>query len=29
VDVPSSWWIKVTTTTATINPSTVIINNAN
>jgi hypothetical protein len=29
VDVPSGWWIKVTTTTATINPSTVIINNAN
>ena len=29
VDVPSGWWIKVTTATATINPSTVIINNAN
>ena len=29
VNVPSGWWIKVTTTTATINASTVIINNAN
>ena len=28
VNVPSGWWIKVTTTTATINASTVIINNA-